>query len=165
MLLHRYHFVLNNKLYENIIAEAKNQKISISELVRTIIKKMGFMMEKIQFESNPRNFEYLYVGADSRLIVKLNIETYWMIANIQDSLKLYSKAQLIRYILELYFELRSIFENKALLSILASWGEKWEEEKKIVKSWEKAHMRHSNSKNSINFFYSGFHELTKIMLI
>jgi len=165
VLLHRYHFVLNSKLYEKIVAEAKNQKISISELVRTIVKKMNFAMERIQYESDPKNFKYLYVGADSKLIVKLNIETYWMIANIQDSLKLYSKAQLIRYVLEAYFKLRKLYDNKALLGILASWSEKWDDEKKIVKSWDKAHMRRSNSKNSINFFYSGFHELTKIMLL
>jgi len=165
MLLHRYHFVLNNNLYEKIVAEAKIQKISISELVRTIIKKMEFMIEKIQFKANPNNFKYLYVGADSRLIVKLNIETYWMIANVQDSLKLYSKAQMIRYILGIYFEMRSIYENKALLGILISWSKNWEDEKKVVKSWEKAHMRRSNNNNSINLIYSDFHELIKIMIL
>lgn len=165
MYLHKFHFVLNSKLLNLIKKEAFYCKISSSECVRKILKKMRFAIEKIQFESHPLNFKYNKVNADKDIFINLDMENYLFIANVQDSLKLFSKAQIIRFILKMFFDIKENSKNKLIDAVLENMKTKWEMEKSKKKIWDKTHMCLLKKQEDVIFSYTLYRELSKILLL
>lgn len=162
---HKYHFVLSKKLKYRIEKEAKNHDISVSKQIRKIFEEMKFEMEQIQLKSPPRYFSYNFIKADSEIFAYLDEECYLFIANIQDSLKTFSKAQIVRYILELYYELKNTCGNNKLKILLANYKELWEREKRSKRIWDKSHMLQNYSEPYLVFTYTKTHELQKALLL
>jgi len=162
---HKYHFVLRKKLKYRIEKESKSHNISVSKQIRNIFGEMKFEMEQIQLKSRPMYFSYNFIKADCDIYAYLDEECYLFIANIQDSLKTFSKAQIVRYILELYYELKDTCSNNKLKILLANYKEIWEKEKKSKGIWEKSHMLQNYSDPYVVFVYSKTHELQKALLL
>lgn len=162
---HKYHFVLSKKLKYRIQKEAKNEKISVSKLIRKIFKEMKFTMEQIQLKSRPMYFSYNFIKADCEIFAYFDSECYLFIANIQDSLKTYSKAQIVRYVLKLYYELQDSCSKNRFNFALANYRELWEREKKSKRIWDKSHMLQNHSDPYSVFVYSKTHELQKALLL
>ncbi|HOF00855.1 MAG TPA: hypothetical protein PK385_00635 [Spirochaetota bacterium] len=164
-MLHRYHFVLNYQLKARLIDEASKRNLSASKFVRYIFKKLDFVLEQIQLKASPTFFKYQIIQADENLTLNLDKECYFWISEIQDCLKMYSKAQLVRTILQFFFDLKDLLENKTFVSFLQAWSKNWEEEKKNKRKWDKSHMRLIQSQKSAILSKSASHELCEILLI
>ncbi len=165
LMNHRFHFVLNSDLKKKLILQSKENNISISELIRTILKKMNFLTEQIHFKLKPQFYKYLKVEADEDFIARIKLEDYFLITTLQNSLKTYSKAQILRFILELYFNMLEIHGNKALVSFLIALNNKWEEEKRSKKVWDKTHMCLFQTKPALNMYFSRYGELQKVLIL
>lgn len=164
-MLHRYHFVLNGKLKARLIDEASRRNLSASKFVRYIFKKLDFALEQIQLKASPTFFKYQIIQADEDLTLNLDKECYFWISEIQDCLKMYSKAQLVRAILQFFFDFEDLFGNKIFVLFLQTWSKNWEKEKKNKKKWDKSHMRMIPSLKSTILSKSSSHELFEILLI
>ncbi|HNZ25971.1 MAG TPA: hypothetical protein PLG34_00790 [Spirochaetota bacterium] len=165
MDLHKFHFVINSKLLNLIKKEARDSNISVSKCIRKILKNMRFAIEKMQFESHPLYFKYNKINADKDIFINLDIENYLLIANVQDSLKLYSKAQVLRFILRTFFEIKEKSKSRLIESVLESMKTKWEIEKSRKKAWDKSHMSLFKNQPSIILSFSPQRELSNILLL
>lgn len=164
-MLHRYHFVLNGKLKARLIDEASKRNQSASKFVRYIFNKLDFALEQIQLKASPTFFKYQIIQADDNMTLNLDKECYFWISEIQDYLKMFSKAQLVRAILQFFFDFQDLFGNKIFVLFLQTWRENWENEKKNKKKWDKSHMRMIPSQKSAVISKSASHELCEILLI
>lgn len=162
---HRFHFVLNSDLKKKLILQSDKENISVSELIRNIFKKMNFLTEQIHFKFKPQFYEYLKVEADENFIARINLEDYLLLTNLQNSLKTYSKAQILRCIIELYFDMLEIHGDKMLISILIALNDRWAEEKRTKKVWDKAHMCLFQTKPALNMYFSRYGELQKVLIL
>ena len=126
---------------------------------------MRFAIEKMQFESHPLYFKYNKVNADKDIFINLDIENYLLIANVQDSLKLYSKAQVLRFILRTFFEIKEKSKSRLIESVLESMKTKWEIEQSRKKAWDKSHMSLFKNQPSIILSFSPQRELSNILLL
>jgi len=162
---HRFHFVLNSDLKKKLILQSDKENISVSELIRNIFKKMNFLTEQIHFKFKPQFYKYLKVEADENFIARINLEDYLLLTNLQNSLKTYSKAQIVRCIIELYFDMLEIHGDKVLISILITLNDRWAEEKRTKKVWDKAHMCLFQSAPALNMYFSRYGELQKVLIL
>lgn len=165
MYLHKFHFVLNSKLFTMIKKEARENNVSVSKCVRKIIKSMRFAIEKLQFKSPPLYFKYNKIRADKDIFINLDMENYLLIANVQDSLKLFSKAQILRFILKMFFEIKENSKNKLIETVLENMNVKWEIERSKKNFWDKPHMFLIKNQPSVIFSLSQHRELLNILLL
>jgi len=167
---HNFHFVateeLKNKIYDYSIRINKTRSDTISILIKKtypVIK--NFIMEF----NNDDNLNYEKINAEYQIHAEIDKEDYNILGLIQTNMGLFSKALILRKILELSLNKIKKYGAKRFNRIMERYRLKFQNKIKSIKIFNKKTNIHMyRRKNEISIFlfeYTNFYELSKIKII
>lgn len=107
-----FHFTANSIMKNKILQFGKKYNYNISQTIRSVVKTVSFYLDrKHYFEEEDRNV-YSKVYADCEVHLYISEEEYRKIKIIHANMNFYSMAKLVRWMIELFFDVADRLGNK-----------------------------------------------------
>ncbi|HOF00201.1 MAG TPA: hypothetical protein PK385_02295 [Spirochaetota bacterium] len=107
-----FHFASNSVMKNNIIRFGKKYNYNISQTIRNLVKTVSFYLDrKHYYEEEDRN-TYSRVYADCDIHLYISEEEYRKIKVIHANMNFYSMAKLVRWMIDLFFDIEARLGNK-----------------------------------------------------
>jgi hypothetical protein len=138
-MAHDFHFMLDQRTKEQLFSNVimRNTKISLSNLIKRIIRDMIPIIRAEHRYGNQRVSEYKIVAENSDEVIE-HVHVYFFepvyreLKCLHHDLNFYSIAQLVRYILKVFLELVEEY-GRSLWLTLRMKERQWEKEKRAIK--------------------------------
>ncbi|MBN2546452.1 MAG: hypothetical protein JXB50_11695 [Spirochaetes bacterium] len=165
-MYHRYHFVLSLELKKDLIKISKIFNKSLSMSIALMIKLINPVLDNFLFFDNKVLLTgYSYLNAEEELYININEKYFNILRIIQCNKKIFSKAIILRKIIEFFIIKHNKYGLKRLIKILKRYKKINFNNTKINKIYKKinidTHMcNRSYIKNMFCLIYSKEYELT-----
>jgi len=111
-MTHELHFMVEQRLYNNLVQISRLQRISISGLIVTIFNTLDTFLEKNMLKSNDRMCRYSKIDEDSNQRRHIHCyipeSQYRKLKKIYETLNFYSIAQIVRELIRSF--VRAVFK-------------------------------------------------------
>lgn len=170
-MLHRYHFVLSLKLKKDLIKISKMFGKSLSKSISFMIKLLNPVIDNFLFFNDKDLLSgYCYINAEDELFININEKDYNILRIIQSNKKFFSKAIILRKLIEFFIIKYDKYGLKKLIRLLERYKKINFSKIKLYKIYRKinsnAHMCFKSSlNNKFCFIYSKEFELTSFQFL
>jgi len=164
-MFHRYHFVLSLKLKTDLLKISKLFNKNLSKCISFMIKLVNPVLDKFLFLDDKELLAgYSYLNAKEELIINIKEKEFNILRIIQCNKKIFSKAIILRRIIEIFIVKYNKYGLKRLIKILKRYKKINFNKIKLFKIYKKTkniHMCFKNDlKNVFCFIYSNKYEVT-----
>ena len=141
--MHKYHFVLNHKMKEEIILFSKKIDKSISKTIIYIIKLLYPILENYQyFYNEDQSYGYKIINADEEVYIYMDRLDYRKIKFITRNMFVFSTAIIIRKIIQSFLSGLGKYGFEKFLKLIQRYNNLYFFKLLRLKKWKKNLCKH-----------------------